>query len=171
MNLFLRPCAADDLSALQALSRSTFEETFGPLNTPENMRAYMDGAYDAEQLRSELNNPLSRFYFLYADGELAGYIKVNDGSAQTELGDPESLELERIYVTARRQGMRLGETLLRKAEERARELGKRRLWLGVWEKNEKALRFYRKHGFARIGEHAFVMGDDEQTDFLMAKEL
>ena len=166
-----RPCTLDDVGILQAFSRQCFFETFAAMNTPENMAAYLDEAYAPEKLRAELSDPHSVFYFLYQDDRLAGYLKLNEGPAQTEFHDKESLEIERIYVSKEFQGEGLGRCLMDKSIAAAKGRKKNYIWLGVWEKNAKALHFYKKNGFYQIGTHSFVMGDDEQTDYLMRKDL
>jgi ribosomal protein S18 acetylase RimI-like enzyme len=133
------------------------------------MKAYLDEAFSTEKLRAELANEDSEFYFLYADRALAGYIKLNEHRAQTDLNDSSSLELERIYVTPEFQGKSLGGVLMEKALELAIQRRKAYIWLGVWEKNEKAIGFYKRCGFYIIGKHSFVMGDEVQSDFVMRK--
>jgi ribosomal protein S18 acetylase RimI-like enzyme len=141
------------------------------MNTPETMTAYLDAAFAPDKIQSELRTEGSVFYFLYADGALAGYLKLNIGNAQTDIHDPQSLEVERIYIRREFQGLGFGRVLLEKAAAEAITLGKSFLWLGVWEKNENAIAFYKKHGFYVIGTHGFVMGDEVQNDFLLRREL
>lgn len=81
------------------------------------------------------------------------------------------MEIERIYVAKEFQGKGLGRRLMTYAISAAMQRKKAYVWLGVWEKNEKALAFYRKNGFYQIGTHTFVMGDDPQTDYIMRKDL
>jgi ribosomal protein S18 acetylase RimI-like enzyme len=171
MEIHFKKCLHDDLTTLQALSRRTYDVTFRHLNTPDNMKAYLDEAFSTEKLRGELQNEESAFYFLYADGTLAGYLKLNESGAQTDLNDPASLELERIYVSPEFQGKGLGGVLMDKALEIAGQRKKAYIWLGVWEKNGKAIAFYKKNGFFEAGKHTFVMGDDVQSDFVMRKDL
>ena len=102
---------------------------------------------------------------------MAGYLKLNEAPAQTDVRDAQSLEIERIYVSKDFQGEGLGRYLLEKATSIAMRREKKYIWLGVWEKNEKALRFYKRNGFCPIGAHVFMIGDDEQTDYLMRKDL
>jgi ribosomal protein S18 acetylase RimI-like enzyme len=135
------------------------------------MKEYLKEAFDINKLREELLNPDSSFYFLYADGELAGYLKLNEGMAQTDIHDPASLEIERIYVAKEYQGKGLGSVLINKAINMANTRNKTYIWLGVWEKNKKALGFYQKNGFYPIGTHSFFMGPEEQTDFVLRKDL
>lgn len=171
MEPVLRKCNLSDLDVLRRFSRQMFKDTFAHMNTPEAMRAYLNRAFDRDRLRGELGNPLSRFFFMHCGGELAGYLKLNEPGAQTELNDPMSLEVERIYVAGAFQGMGLGKALMDRAIGTARTLEKAYVFLGVWEKNERAIRFYERNGFYRIGQHSFFMGDEEQTDFLMRKDL
>ena len=170
-NILFRPCTQDDLDVLQDFSRRTYFETFAEQNTPENMATYLDDAFETEKLRRELEDANSAFYFLYCGETLAGYLKLNEAPAQTDLHDSDSLEIERIYVAKEFQGKGLGRRLMTYAISAAMQRGKAFVWLGVWEKNTKALAFYRKNGFYPIGTHTFVMGDDPQTDYIMRKDL
>lgn len=167
----IRKCTLEDLHTLKELSRGTYDEAFRHMNTAENMKAYLDLAFDINKLREELLIDDSSFYFLYVNNKLAGYIKLNDYKAQTDINDPQSLELERIYVSGEFQGLGLGGALINKAIDEANSLGKKYIWLGVWEKNTKAIEFYKKHGFYLAGKHSFFMGDEEQTDFIMHKDI
>lgn len=171
MDIAFKQCTQADLFDLRALSRRTFRETFAADNTPAALQAHLDRAYALEKLRTELSNPYSQFWFLYEKGSLAGYLKLNEAPAQTELHDPVSLEIERIYVARAFQGHGLGGMLMARAIETAQARGKRYIWLGVWEKNKKARSFYQKHGFRKIGSHPFSVGDDVQTDDIMRKDL
>ena len=92
-------------------------------------------------------------------------------SAQTELKDEISLEIERIYVKKAHQGKKVGQVLFERALETARLQNKTYLWLGVWEENLKAIRFYEKNGFVAFDKHIFKFGEDEQTDIMMKKPV
>lgn len=171
MGIEIKRCTVGDLHLLQKISYQTYDETFSSYNTPENMQAYLNQAFDFEKLRGELLNPESSFYMLLIDDEAAGYMKLNEQGAQSEINDPESLELERIYVASTYHGRGLGALLMDKAIEIAVQGHKKYIWLGVWERNDKALKFYEKKGFYRISEHVFLMGDDPQTDYILRKDL
>lgn len=160
-----------DWQVLQQLARDTFVAAFAAHNTPENLRAYVAKAFNDAQVQAELARTDSEFWLARYDGQLAGYLKINFGDAQNEPMDRPALEIERIYVTEAFQGTGIAQALLVKARERARATGARRIWLGVWERNPKAVRFYQKNGFRQFGEHHFVLGDETQTDWLMAQDL
>lgn len=161
----------EDVHTLQEISYETFKETFEDQNSPENMRAYLDKAFSLKQVEKELLNPSSHFFFVYVNHEIAGYLKVNTGEAQSEEMGKDFIEIERIYIIRNYQKQGLGKYLLNKGEEIALEHNKRKIWLGVWEKNEQAISFYKKMGFVQSGAHSFFMGDEEQTDIIMTKRL
>ena len=171
MDASIKLCTMDDLQELRDLSISTFYETYATMNTAEDMENYLATSFDEAKFRRELSDSNTEFFFVYSGGELAGYMKLNEAPSQSDVNDSASLEIERIYVLSKYQGEGLGALLMDKAISAARERGKEYIWLGVWEKNEKALTFYKKHGFHKIGEHSFVIGSDVQTDYLMRLDL
>lgn len=171
MIITIKKCTLEDLRNLQEISYETFNETFKDQNSSETMNAYLERAFNLDQLEKELSNRSSQFFFVYFNNEVAGYLKVNIHEAQSEEMGDESLEIERIYVKSNYQKQGLGKDLLNKAMETALKCHKKKIWLGVWEKNENAIAFYKKMGFVQTGAHSFYMGDEEQTDFIMAKTL
>ena len=131
MELYFRQCDINDIQTLCDLSAKTFYDTFSNMNTPENMKAYLEESFNLERLSAEVSNCYAVFYFLYADNELAGYIKLNEAPAQTDLNDIDSLEIERIYLSKEFQGKGLGNILFNKAVSIAEQKGKSYIWLGV----------------------------------------
>ena len=171
MAVTIKQCNLEELHKLQKISHETFTETFKDQNSPENMEAYLERAFNLKQLEEEVSNPLSQFYFIYVNKEVAGYLKVNTDDAQSEDMGDESLEIERIYIKNEFQKHGLGKSLLNMATEIALQQKKKKIWLGVWEANENAIAFYKKLGFIQTGAHSFYMGDEEQIDFIMTKTL
>ncbi|MEY8192163.1 GNAT family N-acetyltransferase [Peribacillus simplex] len=167
----IKKCTLEDSRELQEISYETFNETFKHQNSAENMNAYLERAFDLKQLEKELSNSSSQFFFVYFNNQVAGYLKVNTNDAQTEQMGDESLEIERIYIKEKYQKHGLGKYLLNKAMEIAMERNKKKIWLGVWEKNENAIAFYKKIGFVQTGAHSFYMGDEEQMDLIMTKAI
>lgn len=171
MTINIKKCTLEDSRKLQEISYKTFNETFKNQNSPENMNAYLERAFNLKQLEKELSNISSQFFFVYFNNEVAGYLKVNTNDAQSEEMGDELLEIERIYIKNKFQKHGLGKYLLNKAMEIAIERNKKKIWLGVWEKNENAIAFYKKMGFVQTGAHSFYMGDEEQMDFILTKTL
>lgn len=171
MQLQIRKCVLSDLNNLVKISRSTFTAAFEKENNPEDFENYINTAFSEAKLKSELSNKDSHFFFAYLGHELVAYFKLNANMAQNELQDSSGLELERIYVTAPYQGKNIGAALLKNMERIAQDFDKQYIWLGVWENNPKAIRFYEKHGYVKFDTHPYHIGNDKQTDWLMRKDL
>lgn len=170
-SVYITNASLKDLAILQDLGRQTFYETFAPHNSEEQIRQYLTESFAEDKLTQELEHSDSQFFIAWEEGNPVGYLKVNSGEAQTELQDETSLEIERIYVKSSHHGKKVGQLLYEKALEIAVELRKKYLWLGVWEKNHRAVSFYKKNGFGEFGKHIFRLGDEEQTDLMMKKML
>lgn len=158
-----------ELNQLRQLSISTFTDTFSKDNNPVQMEAYLKKAFNEDQLKRELETPDSYFYFLKENDRTLGYLKLNTKKAQSDQVLDNALEIERIYVTSEAQGKGLGKLLLQFALEQAKTKGLICTWLGVWEKNEKAIAFYKHHGFEVFADHPFKLGGEDQRDLLMKR--
>ena len=167
----IRKINIDDLEALRNLSIQTFMETFEEVNTEEDMQKYLDENLSIEKLKTELENVNSEFYFAENNGEILGYLKLNFKDAQTEKLEENHFEIERIYVLKAFLGQKIGQILFDKAIEIGREKNLEYVWLGVWEENHRAIKFYEKNGFKVFGKHKFVLGEDVQTDLLMKMKI
>ena len=163
----VRPVLPSEVEQLQEIGRQTFAETFSDSNSEENMQKYLAEGFAIERLTAELSDANSAFYFALIDNAIIGYLKVNFGQSQTELKATDSLEIERIYVSKAFHGQKVGQVLYEKAIELAKQAKATYVWLGVWEENPRAIRFYKKNGFVEFDKHIFRLGDDEQTDIMM----
>lgn len=170
-DIIIKKITLEDLEKLQKIGRITFEETFSESNSEENMKNYLEEAFSNEKLTAELSNKDSEFYFALSNNAILGYLKVNFGESQTELKDSKSLEVERIYVLAQFHGKNVGQLLYNKAIEIANLKNSEYVWLGVWEKNLRAINFYKKNGFVEFDKHIFQLGTDKQTDIMMKMKL
>ncbi|CAM3992336.1 GNAT family N-acetyltransferase [Flavobacterium sinopsychrotolerans] len=167
----IRKATVSDLETIQKISIQTFIETFAAVNTPENIANYIKDSLNTEQLTDELNNANSQFYLAYSDTEAVGYLKINFGDAQTESFNENALEVQRIYVLQNFHGKNIGQLLLDEVKKIAQITNVDSVWLGVWEENHRAIRFYTKNGFVVFDKHVFMMGNDEQTDLLMQLQI
>lgn len=163
----IKKASVSDLDTIQKISIQTFIETFAAVNTSENIANYIKDSLNTAQLTTEFNNANSLFYIAYLDKEVVGYLKINFGDAQTETISGNTLEVQRIYVLQSFQGKNIGQFLLDEVKKIAKNSAVDFIWLGVWEENHKALRFYTKNEFVVFDKHVFTMGNDEQTDLLM----
>ncbi|TDQ79225.1 GNAT family N-acetyltransferase [Sphingobacterium yanglingense] len=170
-NIIIKKASLADIAQLQKIGRETFSETFSESNSAENMKKYLEEGFSISKLSEELSNEHAAFYFAMRDNQVIGYLKINLGASQTELQDSHSLEIERIYVLAAYHGHKVGQLLFEKAMDIAHEKEVDYVWLGVWEENPRAIRFYLKNGFIEFDKHIFVLGDDRQTDIMMRKKI
>lgn len=160
-----------EMLRLMEVSEETFRDTFAHTTDEENMDEFVGEAYDFYQLKAEISDRNSLFFFVYREDNVLGYMKLNINEAQTEEVSENALEIERIYVRKPYLRQGIGKALYEKAVEMATILGKRTIWLGVYEYNENAKAFYQKLGFEEIGSHSFYVGEDEQIDLIMSKAL
>lgn len=160
-----------DLENLRKISIQTFRETFEEVNSEEDMQKYIEENLNTDKLKIELENPNSEFFFAENENEILGYLKLNFKNAQTENLDEYHFEIERIYVLKAFLGQKIGQILFDKALEIGKENKLDFVWLGVWEENHRALKFYEKNGFKVFGKHDFVLGKDVQTDLLMKLKI
>ncbi|NAS32499.1 GNAT family N-acetyltransferase [Flavobacteriaceae bacterium R38] len=166
-DLVLQKVTADEIEDLVNISIQTYRDQFEKDNNPEDFEAYVKQAFSKASLIKELENPDSSFYFAYLGEKLVAYIKLNTKTAQTDIQEPNAIELQRIYVYKEFQRKKIGERLVQKIVANASEKGYDYLWLGVWEHNPNAIRFYERVGFKAFSSHSFMVGTDEQTDILM----
>jgi len=141
------------------------------MNTEENMKYFLEHHYSEEKLLSEILNPDSRFFFAKIKNTIIGYLKINRKGAQTVLPNDDGLEVERIYIDEAFKGRGIGKLFIDKTIESAKKFKAAYIWLGVWEHNKRAIRFYEKNGFIPYSSHIFKLGDDEQTDLLLKMTL
>lgn len=167
----LRLATAEDASMIAELSRRTFYDTFAAQNTPENMEKFMTEQFTQEALMKEVGDPSNIFIIAEAGNEVAGYARLRESEPPPSLDELPSIEIARIYALQTMIGRGVGNALMKRCIEIAYELGKRIVWLGVWEENSRAIQFYIKWGFEKFGEHNFVLGNDVQRDWLMKKVL
>ena len=165
------PCNEEDLQALAEISKRTFSDAFEAANDPKDFNVYLAQAFSLDKLREELQHSDTSFYFVYHKQKPIAYFKLNTGVAQSEFKETSGMELERIYVTSGYQGKGVGKRLLDAVFGIAKKNGIPFVWLGVWQENPKAVAFYERHGFKKIGTHPYDIGADRQTDWLMKKEV
>lgn len=175
MTLHVRPATIADATRLSRLAASTFRETFESENTPDDMARYLAESFTPERQAAELGDPAAIVLLAEhrdgAHGELVGYAHLVAGPAPAPVTGGTPIELKRLYVARAWHGKGVAQALMEAALDAARARGAETLWLGVWERNPRAIAFYRKCGFTRVGEQTFMLGSDAQTDWLLALPL
>jgi len=169
--IVIRRADSDDAETLLKFAARTYYETFSPVNTPENMQAYMANAFTLPQFKLELRDPRAAFLLAEIDGQLSGYAKLLAEKAPECVTGGAPIELVRFYIDQAWQGSGLASALMVACLSEAKNGGFKTIYLGVWEKNLRAQAFYHKWNFVRVGEHTFQMGDDPQVDWWMMRPL
>ena len=167
----VRYAIAADNVLLSEVGAQAFRDSFAQENTPENMAAYLATSFSPEKQAAELADPACTFFIAEIDGRTAGYAQLRSGPPPTCITGTRPVELVRIYAVKGWIGRGVGARLMWACIDEAQRKGGDTLWLGVWERNPRAIAFYRRWGFVEMGTHAFHLGADEQTDFLMQKRL
>ena len=164
---------AADAATLAPLAVRIFNDTFAenPLNAPEDMRAYINEFMSVEAFDRELTDENSTFFIAEINGEMAGYAKLQENSAEKCVSDANPIELQRLYVDQSYHGKGIARDLMDECFAEARRKNYRTMWLGVWEFNFRAQKFYEKIGFRKVGTHVFQLGSDPQTDWVMEKKM
>ncbi len=166
MLINIRTATASDAALIADLSRETFYDAFIADNKKEDMDKFMNEQFTKESLMKEVGAPGNIFLLAYIDDEVAGYARLRENDTEKD-----KMEIARIYNKTSAIGKGIGKSLMLACIETATQLNKKTIWLGVWEKNQRAIDFYTKFGFVKYDEHDFLLGNDLQTDWLMKKEL
>jgi ribosomal protein S18 acetylase RimI-like enzyme len=171
MALTVRIAGKEDAELIANISRNTFYETFAADNTKEDMDKFMNEQFTKEALMAEVGAEGNIFLLAFEADEALGYVRLREGEHLPALEARSSIELARIYVVGTAIGKGVGGALMKRSLQIAKEMGRQIIWLGVWEKNIRAIEFYKKWGFEKFSKHDFILGNDRQTDWLMKKEL
>jgi diamine N-acetyltransferase len=168
----IRRGLVNDAAALAAFAASTFVEAFGDATGADDMRAHLAATYRPDLQARELADPMVTTWLAIQDARIVAYAQVRRaGTAPACVLAPDAVEVQRFYADRSVRGTGLALRLMQHALDAARELGGRHAWLGVWERNERAMAFYRKAGFAEIGSTYYMVGSDRQTDRVFLASL
>ena len=165
----LRTPSLKDLGALAELGRTTFVETFGDLYTPEDLHAFLTEVYSEKSVSEELNNPDLQFQVLTQEEKLVGFAKIGPVHVPTKNPAPSAMELWQLYVRQEFLGQGLGKKLMTWAAEQFASRKATDIYLSVFSENERAIRFYQSHGFKKIGEYGFPVGNQIDLEWIMHK--
>jgi ribosomal protein S18 acetylase RimI-like enzyme len=172
-SIAIRQAISEDAKLLTDLAYTTFWDAFAhhPKNAPDDLNHYMRQAFNIEQITAELTEEKSIFLIAELDGKAAGYAKLILDNIEPGITAERPVELSRLYSHQEFLGQGVGQSLMDACFDRARQENRDVMWLGVWEYNPRAQRFYEKNGFRIVGKHVFQLGEDAQTDLLMQREI
>jgi len=168
----IRRATAGDAALLARVGADLFTSAFGPLNDPNDLRLYLAQAFSPAKQEAELVDANRTTWIAeLPEGATAGYAMVIRGAASPAVVANHPAELQRFYVAPSFQGRGLAQELMSACVEQAHEWSCDALWLGVWERNPRAIAFYEKSGFRKVGRQFFMVGSDRQHDYVMTRTL
>ena len=172
-NLKIRRGVIEDAETLAPLAIKIFNDAFAanPLNKPEDMRLYIAEAFSLEQTRRELADENIIFLIAEVEENMVGYAKLQENSIEDCVSDENAVELSRLYVLKDFHGRGVAGKLMDECFDIARRKNYQTMWLGVWEHNFRAQKFYEKLGFVKVGSHVFQLGSDPQIDWVLEKKI
>ena len=171
MVISVKEATVNDAEVIGKLSSETFFETYSWYNTPENMKEYTQKHFSVEKTKSDFTEANTHFFLANLKDEVIGYAKLRVFEHPEELNGKRHIEIERIYVQKKHQDKKAGYAIIKKCIDFSREKSYEVIWLGVWEQNLKALKFYERVGFEKFGVHMFQLGNDVQNDYLLKLNL
>ena len=167
----LRRATPADAAGLATFAAAAFIDTFGAQNRPEDMAAYLAEAFGEPLQRAELTDPRCTVFLAERDGEIVGYAMLRDGPAPACVADANAIEIARLYAGQRWIGAGIGALLMQRCLVEAASRGRRTIWLGVWERNARAIGFYQRWHFTIVGSQHVQLGNDLQNDRVMARRV
>lgn len=185
-HLSIRTAQPNEADVLSAIATRTFQDTFGDSSDPADVATYLRESCSTAQFQKELADTNNTFLLAFTEkfpesttlkteqaptAAPIGYAKLRRGTTEPSVTDPNSIEIERIYVEKVAIGRGVGARLMQACLDTALAADYSTIWLGVWEHNPRAIKFYERWGFTTVGSHIFRVGSDDQTDLIMQKAL
>jgi len=165
----IRKVTLSDAKKLADLARKTFLDAFSKQNTLEDLDIHCQSSYGEAIQSSEIIDP--QYVTLVAEqgDELVAYSQLRWGEFPGCVSAISPGEIQRLYVDKLWHGKGLAQDLMSDCLKIMQERNTDIVWLGVWEKNPRAIFFYKKFGFKEVGEHIFTLGSDRQRDIILAR--
>lgn len=170
MSIVIREATMQDARLIADISHQTFYDTFAAANSKADMDKFLNEQFTKGRLMLEVGAKQNIFLLAYEDNNIAGYVKLRDERVPLSLGSLSAIEVARLYAMANKIGKGIGSVLMQCCIDIASQKNKEWLWLGVWEKNQRAIDFYTRWGFEKFDETDFLLGDDLQKDWLMKRK-
>ncbi len=176
----IRAMVDGDIEELSVVGERTFRQTFqdDPDHNETNMDLFVRQCYSPAALREEFADPRLTFLLAVARpasqgvrGAIIGYAKVRRSEAPSCVTGEKPLELGQLYVDFAWHGRGVAHALMERCVDLAKSEGFRTMWLGVWHRNIRAQKFYRKWGFAWCGQYPFQFGNASQKDEVMMRAV
>lgn len=171
MSVTYRDATVADAQALSDLARETFVATFGALYPVADLKHYIAHTYGRELQAAEIADASMVHRLAEHNGALVGYARAGAYKLPFDNGDRSAFELHRLYVRDDVKGKGVAAALMDWTHQQALAAGAADLFLGVYQGNERAQRFYTRYGFEIVGEYLFSVGATRDPEYIMRKAL
>lgn len=156
----IRKWTVNDFSVIREILRITWIDTYNEFIPEADLQFYLNQTYNDENLIALFHNPLTMFYLVEINSQVAGIMRVSNSV------DEKRFYLNSLYVLPEYQGYGIGKQLSILAENLAIELGYDKIWLGVMEQNTSAVEWYKKSGYVFPEKEPFKMGNTSVIHFI-----
>jgi len=166
-DLVIRKADEADVNELATFAFNAFKDAYRGKMNEADISAYVKKSFDIKVVAEQLKDDQTLFHIALTDNGMKGYIKLRWDRSRPELSGVKAIEMERIYVIEAHYRSGLGTILFNHALKVASELGFECMWLAVWQKNERALSFYKKMGMEIFGAQEFIVNTIVNQDFVL----
>ncbi|MBI2387002.1 MAG: GNAT family N-acetyltransferase [Elusimicrobia bacterium] len=167
----IRSAEPSDAGKLAALAERTFRDTFGGVNAIEDMNLHCKTSYGESIQAAEISNAEMVTLVCEEKGSLIAFAQLRWGKAPDCVSANRPGEIQRLYVLNAWHGKGIAKDLMAACMTQMEKRGSDVAWLGVWERNPRAISFYKKFKFVEVGDHIFSLGADPQRDIVMARPI
>lgn len=167
----IRRATVSDVNILAALGTTTCYEAYFELDPSQDLADYCARIYSPENVQTEFNDPNSTYLIAEINDRAVGFVKLRENKPVECVDGENAIELQRIYVLERVKGSGVGKALLDSSISIGRERGYMQLWLGVWDQNLPAQRFYERIGMKRVGNTVFNDGKNDFINYVFAIDI
>lgn len=160
------------IDVLALLGTITYNESHGHyIDDKEDLKKYLETAFSVPKTDQDVKNPENLFYITYLNKLPIGYAKLRLNSSHDNVDSKKSCQLERIYILNEFIPLKIGQQFLTFLEKKATKLQFNTMWLSVYEENRRALRFYEKNDFVKVGTSIFTVNDKEYENIVLSKKI
>jgi diamine N-acetyltransferase len=164
----IRHATSADLAALVELARNTFRDAYRHIDDPDDIEEYVASEFTPAAFTSILADRDSILLVAHHAQHHVGYVHIKCSGAPPCVTGPAPIELARIYLRQEKIGLGYGALLMQTVHAEARRLGCATIWLGVYERNQRARNFYKRWGFVDVGTKDFRFAGKIYADPIMA---
>lgn len=165
----IRAALPSDAKSLAELAERTFRDTFAGANSTQDMALHCRTTYGESIQAAEISDPALTTFVCEQQGRLIAFAQLRRGPAPACVSGNSPGEIHRLYVDAPWHGKGIAQELMSACLNEFQKTKTDTIWLGVWERNPRAIAFYKKFGFEEVGDHVFRLGEDSQRDIVMAR--